>query len=286
MELTNQQQVDSQSYRGLGRLYLRLQSILMRFPVVGKFLRTVFPFAVVALLWHAVASAGIYSAVLFPDPLTVLKAGWESLFVSGELLSHVKESMLNLGLGFVVGAGIAIPLGLAMGLVRPVANFFEPVITLFQAIPGLAWIPLAILWFGADKSAVVFIIFTSVFFPVLYSMLAGVRSTEPALIDAARTVGSDTFKVIFHVILPSSLPNLITGIRLAFGYGFRSLVAGEMVVATAGLGYMIFDARRYMRSDLVMVGMIVMGLIWLIIDRTALKAWETRTIERWGMVRD
>lgn len=277
------QEIDIQDYRGLPRLYWEMSARLRRMPGLWNLAKIVVPFGTIIATWQILASMRIYSEVLFPGPLIVAQSAWE-IIENGQLFTHIGASLWNLGLGFIVGAGLAIPLGLFMGLMRGVAGFFEPVITFFQAIPGLAWIPLAILWLGAGQAAVVFIIFTSVFFPVLYSMLAGVRGTEAAMIDAARTMGASTATIIRHVILPSSLPNLVTGLRLSVGYGFRTLVAGEMVVATAGLGFMIFDARSYMRSDLVLVGMIVIGLIWLAIDRTLLVTLERRTIQRWGMV--
>lgn len=277
------QEIDIADYRGLPGLYWRISGHLKRMPHLWGVVKVIVPFAVIIAGWQLLASMRIYSEVLFPGPWVVAQSAWE-ITASGEIFKHIGASLWNLGLGFVVGAGLAIPLGLLMGLARGIAGFFEPVITFFQAIPGLAWIPLAILWLGAGQASVVFIIFTSVFFPVLYSMLAGVRSTEPAMIDAARTMGANTATIIRHVILPSSLPNLVTGLRLSVGYGFRTLVAGEMVVATAGLGFMIFDARSYMRSDLVLVGMIVIGVIWLAIDRTFLVTLERRTIQRWGLI--
>ena len=282
MEAAEEMQVDVREYRGLVRLYLTARAVVMRVPWLWNAISNLVPFIVLIAAWQVLAAMKVYSSVLFPGPLVIAKTAWE-ITLSGQIFTDIRASMWNLSLGFIIGAGIAIPLGLTMGLVRSVARFFEPIITFFQAIPGLAWIPLAILWFGANEASVVFIIFTSVFFPVLYSMLAGVKGTAPPLIDAARTMGASTLTIIWHVIVPSSLPSLMTGLRLAFGYGFRSLVAGEMVVGTSGLGFMIFDARSYMRSDLVMVGMIVIGLIGLSIDKTLLKSLERRTIDRWGI---
>lgn len=278
-----EQEIDIKQYRGIGGLYWTLVARLKRSSRAWPLIRVVIPFATLIAVWEGIASAGIYSAILFPGPAVVASSALE-IIQNGVLLAHISASLYNLGIGFLIGAGLAIPLGLTMGILRGVAGFFEPVITFFQAIPGLAWIPLAILWFGAGQAAVVFIIFTSVFFPVLYSMLAGVRGTEPAMIDAARTMGASTLTIIRHVIMPSSLPSLMTGLRLSVGYGFRTLVAGEMVVATTGLGFMIFDARSYMRSDLVLVGMITIGLIWLAIDRLFLVSLERHTIQRWGLI--
>lgn len=285
MERVVNAEVDVQDYRGLSRFYFRVVGLLQQVPWLWDATRVLTPFIALIAIWELVAALGVYSEVLFPGPRVVARSGWEAA-MNGTLFTHVRASLWNLGIGFLVGAGVAIPLGLAMGLMRGLAGFFWPVITFFQAIPGLAWIPLAILWFGAGQTSVIFIIFTSVFFPVLYSMLAGVRGVEPAMIDAARTMGARTMTIVRHVIIPSSLPSLVTGLRLSVGYGFRTLVAGEMVVATAGLGYMIFDARSYMRSDLVMVGMVVIGLLWLALDRIFLVSLEKRTIQRWGLIGD
>lgn len=278
-------EIDLEKFQGWRSPYYRMLNALRRNRLIWDIVTLVSPFVALVTVWHLVASAGMYSEVLFPKPATVAQAGLEAL-MDGSLWRNIKASLYNLGIGFIVGAGLAIPLGLAMGLMRGLATFVEPLVTFFQAIPGLAWIPLAILWFGAGQVSVIFIIFTSVFFPVLYSMLAGVRGVEPAMIAAARTMGASTMTIVRHVIIPSSLPSLVTGLRLSVGFGFRTLVAGEMVVATAGLGYMIFDARSYMRSDLVMVGMIVIGLLWLAIDRIFLVSLEKNTIRRWGLVEE
>ena len=254
-----------------------------RVPFLNTFASMVVTFGLVLILWQLLFQARLWPKALFPSPLAVFTAAVE-LTRSGQLTQNVVISLGNLVLGFSIASAIAFPLGILMGMNRVVGRLVDPLVNLLQAIPGLAWIPLAILWFGLNQAAVVFIIFMSAFFPIVFNTLAGVRATDRVLIDAALTLGAGRRHIVRHVILPSALPFMITGVRLGFGYGFRALVAGEMIAGSAGLGYMIFDARNYLRSDIVVLGMLVMGGIWLIIDRSLLKPLERRTIERWGVV--
>lgn len=280
-----QVQIDAERYTSLHHAFYTVRAALERVPGAVGFLSLCLSFGPILLVWELVVRAGIWSQTLFPSPLAVLQAGIE-LSRDGRLLENVVASMRNLGLGFFAGAILGVPLGVLMGLSRWGARFFDPTVNLLQAIPGLAWIPLAILWFGLNTGAVTFIIFTAVFFPLLFSTLAGVRATDQVMIDASLTLGARKWHLIRHIILPSTMPFLITGVRLGVGYGFRALVGGEMIAATAGLGWMVFDARSFLRSDIVVLGMLVMGTLWLVMDRAILKPIERRTTERWGMVKE
>jgi len=244
-----------------------------------------FPFAVALTIWQALAMAGIWPKVLFPSPLEVARTFAEDL-ASGVLLVNLWVSLRSLLLGFLVGCAIAVPLGYLMGLSRASRNFFDPLVNLLQAIPGLAWIPFAILWFGLGQGAVTFIIVMSVFFPVLHNLLTGIRMVQPVLVEAVQTLGAGRFDVIRHVIFPATLPNLMTGIRLGIAFGFRSLVGGEMIASTDGLGYAIFNAQQYFQSARIVVGMLTIGIVWLAMDRLILRPIEQRTTMRWGLVRE
>lgn len=245
----------------------------------------VFPFACGVALWQILSWLNIWPRVLFPSPTDVFWAFFADLS-SGVLLENLGVSMARLGWGFLVGAAVAIPLGYLMGLNRAGRNFFDPLINLLQAIPGLAWIPFAILWFGLGKGAVTFIIVTSVFFPVLHNLLTGIRLIQPVLIEASQTLGARQAAIIGHVIFPATLPNLMTGIRLGIAFGFRSLVGGEMIASTDGIGYAIFNAQQYFQSARIVVGMLAIGITWLILDRAILRPIERRTVVRWGMMRE
>ena len=243
------------------------------------------PYVAGAAAWQLLSSLDLWPRVLFPSPLEVFRAFAGDLR-SGALFASLGVSLRSLALGFAVGAATAVPLAYLMGLNRLSRGFFDPLVNLVQAIPGLAWIPFAILWFGLGQGAVTFIIVMSVFFPVLHNVLTGIRMVEPVLVEASQTLGARRMDIVVHVIFPSTLPNLMTGVRLGIAFGFRALVGGEMVASTDGLGYMIFNAQQYLQSARIVVGMLVIGLTWLVMDRLFLRPIETRTVMRWGLMRE
>ena len=203
-------------------------------------------------------------AVLLPPPSEVLLAGWE-LLRSGELLVHLWASLKRELIAFVF-ALVAIPLGVAMGWWRRVHDMVDPVVELLRPIPPIAWIPLSILWFGVGDLQNQFIIFLGIFFPVLINTIIGVKNIEPNLIRAARCLGANEWRMLQRVVLPALLPQLMTGIRVGFGVGWMALVAAELVGAPSGLGFLINDARSLLRTDIVILGMLVIGLAGFSID--------------------
>jgi taurine transport system permease protein len=250
-----------------------------------KIVSVVAPYLTAILIWQFFSALNLWPKVLFPSPLDVFYAFLQDLR-SGVLISNLTVSLTSLGLGFVAGAGLALPLSYLMGMHRRSRDFFDPLINLIQSIPGLAWIPFAILWFGLGQGAVTFIVAMSIFFPILYNVLTAIRLVQPVLIEATQTLGGSRKDVIVHVIFPATLPNLITGLRLGISFGFRSLVGGEMIASTEGIGYAIFNAQQYFQSARIVVGMLAIGVTWLIMDRLILRPIETRTVLRWGMMRE
>lgn len=242
------------------------------------------PFVPIIIAWDILCRLEIFSAIILPPPARVFETFVEYM-LSGELFVHIGESLIRLGLGVLAGTGLGLPLGIVMGMYPLVRRAFDPIVNLGQAIPGLAWIPLAILWFGLGYKAITFIIFTSVFFPVLFATITGIQSVPQVLVNASLTMGANRLQIVWDVLIKGALPTIITGIRLGIGYGWRALVGGEMIAATAGLGFLIFDARQFLKSDVVIMGMLAIGLTWVVMDRLLLKPLERRTIERWGMVR-
>ena len=230
------------------------------------------------------AGARLYPEYLFPSPFTVTDKLIE-MTASGEIFRHIGASMYRLGLGFIVGFLLALPLGILIGVNRAASNFFTPPTTFFQAIPGLAWVPLAILWLGIGHKAVTFIIFNSVFFPILFNTILGIRSIPENMVNAALCLGASPWTLVKDVYIPGALPSIVTGVRLGVGYGWRALIGGEMIATASGLGFMIFDARQFLGTDVVILGMIVIGVLWMVIDFFALRPLEKRTIIRWGTVR-
>lgn len=254
-------------------------------PRLSKFSRHLLPYVAALVLWQLLSSLNLWPRVLFPSPLDVFVAFIADLR-SGVLVVNLAVSLKSLAYGFFAGFVLGLPLAYLMGLNRVSRDFFDPLVNLVQAIPGLAWIPFAILWFGLGQAAVTFIVAMAVFFPILHNLLTGIRLVQPVLIEASQTLGAGRLALIRYVIFPATLPNLITGIRLGIAFGFRSLVGGEMIASTNGIGYEIFNAQQYFQSARIVVGMLAIGIAWLIIDHAVLRPIETRTILRWGLVRE
>ena len=266
------------------RVVYRAQMVLKRVPALHALVAFVFPLAVVGGVWAFLAWLHIYPDYLFPSPNSVFAKGWQ-MARSGDLLRHSAASMYRLGFGFVVGLVLALPLGILIGVNRAASALFMPPITFFQAIPGLAWVPLAILWLGLGPAAVVFIIFNSVFFPILFNTVLGIRSIPENMVNAALCLGASPRVLVREVYLPGALPSIVAGVRLGAGYGWRALIGGEMIATSTGLGFMIFDARQFLGTDVVILGMVVIGILWLVLDALILRPLEKRTVIRWGTVR-
>ena len=163
--------------------------------------------------------------------------------------------------------------------------FFTPLLRFFSVLAGIAWIPIATLWFGYGFGAITFVIFNAVFFVVAYNTLLGVTGIPMPLRHAAASLGAGALAMLTEVLLPGALPNIVTGIRTGLGFAWRGLIAAEMIATNVGLGYMLFVARDFYRTEVIVLGMIVIGVLWLLIDRLLLAPLERATIERWGMVR-
>lgn len=201
---------------------------------------------------------------LLPAPTAVAVAAWEQI-ASGELIRHLMDSLRREFTAFV-WALAAIPLGVAMGWWRVVNDQLDPLVEMLRPIPPLAWIPLSILWFGVGDTQNQFIIFLGIFFPILLNTITGVKSVEPNLVRAARCLGGGEGAVLRRVVMRAALPQIITGVRIGLGVGWMALVAAELVGASSGLGFLINDARTLLRTDIVIVGMITIGLVGLALD--------------------
>lgn len=230
------------------------------------------------VVWQAAAMLGLYSGVLLPAPSRIVVSAWR-LIESGELLRHFLDSMRRIALANLVAISTAVPLGVLMGRYRPFEDLIDGLLNILRPIPPLAWIPLAILWFGLGEKSVVFITLISAFFAILINTIAGVRSVERSLVRAALTLGANQRDLIKDVIFPATLPHIFTGIRLALGVSWMSIVAAELIASSSGLGYMISYYREVLRSDLILVGMVSIGIIGFIMDRGLL--WIERRLLPW-----
>lgn len=234
--------------------------------LVRNFLPYVTALLVIGLVWQlAVILSNAHVAIL-PPPLLTLST-FAGLIVTGEIFVHVWASLSRVLTAWLIAVAIAVPLGLAMGRSRRMEIIADPFVELFRPISPLAWIPLAILWFGIGETGKVFIIFIATFFPILLNTVSGVKGVDPVLIRAGQVLGCNTERKLFmKVILPAAMPTIIVGFRIAFGTGWAAIIAAELVAAQSGLGYLIADGMEILRSDLVLVGMVVIGILGVLID--------------------
>jgi NitT/TauT family transport system permease protein/taurine transport system permease protein/sulfonate transport system permease protein len=234
-------------------------------------------------VWHFASTTGLfgripreYSLLLLPPPEVVFKALGQMAW-SGYLWDQVSVSLVRVLIGFSLSVAIAVPLGIGMGLSSSVNNFAEPFVRIVSPIPGVAWIPLAILWYGLGDAAAIFIITISSVFPILLNTLQGVRDVDPNLVDAARTMGATRWQVIRRVMLPSFIPYLITGFRTGLGYSWRVVITAEMVGVPKGIGYMLAVGRSTGHTEITIVTMICLGGMMLIVEELVFAPLEGRT---------
>jgi NitT/TauT family transport system permease protein len=185
---------------------------------------------------------------------------------TGSLVENMFASLYRVVLGFLIGGLLAIPLGIFMGRVTWFDQFMDPLVQIFRPIPPIAWIPLALAWFKIGLASIVFIIFIGAFFPVLLNTIDGVRRVNHTWIEAATMFGANERQLLYMVIVPAALPTIWTGLRVGFGIAWMSVVAAEMIGTASGLGYLIIYAYNFGQIQVIIAGMIVIGLIGLSID--------------------
>ena len=234
--------------------------------------------AVIIAAWQAVAMLGWVNPQMLPSPLAqkwlayllpsqpYADGSWLGWAVSGELVGDAVSSLYRVIVGFLIGAGLALPLGLAMGANARIYAWFNPLVQLLRPIPPIAYIPLAILWFGLGNPPAVFLIALGAFFPVLMNTIAGVRQVDGIYLRAARNLGASGSTLFLRVILPAAVPYILVGVRIGIGTAFIVVIVSEMIAVNNGLGFRILEAREYFWSDKIMAGMISIGLIGLAID--------------------
>ena len=241
------------------------------------------PFLLILGAWALLPYVADYPSYMLPSIGTVLDYARESM-LDGSLPRDVLASLARLLIGFVIGMALAIPLGLAIALNRYVADLFRPVLSFLQAIAGIAWVPLTIIWFGMGNGTVIFVIANTIFFAALYNTVIGVQSIPLALHRAVRSHGGRGVALLANLILPGAMVQILLGIRTSVAYGWRALVASEMIAGSNGLGYMTMEAVQWQRTEKIILGMIVIGLLWVLMDRVVFTPIERRTVGRWGLL--
>lgn len=235
------------------------------------------------LIWQAVYSFELMPTWAFPSPLQVINAFVE-LTANGVLLENTGWSVLRQFTGVVLAALLGIPIGLALGASPTARAAFLPICRLVYPIPGIAWIPLAILWFGIGFKSTVFVIFFSGIWPIIFNTMAGVQTLSGQYTDVARVYLANRSLYTRRILIPGSLPFILTGIRLTYGVGWRVIVGAEMISSIVGLGFLIDDARWQLRPDIMVTGMITIAMIGWISENWLFDWIEKHTIQKWGMM--
>jgi len=223
------------------------------------------------------------NSYFYPAPSDVV-AAFADLIRKGILPVYLADSLLRYLAGLTAGAVLGISLGVLIGLHRRVSLALSPLLRFMFAIVEVAWIPIFVVWFGYGLKTIILALVYVVFFPVLYNTLLGVRTAPQLLVNAVRSLGASRLQVLRLVILPAALPGIITGLRVGAGFAFRGLVFAEIIAAKTGIGYLIFEGTQTQQTARTIVGMIVMGLLWLGMDQFYLRPLERATVQRWGLL--
>jgi len=233
-------------------------------------------------LWWVASHLRWLPPLFLPTPETVFTRLYESALgqlTDAPLATHFGWSMFRVFSAFIAACLTAIPIGIAMGVSRIARGVFDPPIEFYRPLPPLAYLPLIVIWFGIDEFSKVLLIYLACFAPLALSARAGVRSVAQEQLHAAYSMGASRWQVILHVIVPAALPDILTAMRIAIGFGWTTLVAAEMVAATHGLGQMVLNASNFLRTDIVMMGIIVIGAIAYLFD--LLMRYAERVLVPW-----
>jgi taurine transport system permease protein len=244
-------------------------------------LRTLFPFAVLAGVWELVVLIQLFPRHFFPPPSDVLAAGVQ-MALDGSLLLATRITIERLLEGASIGLGLGVLLAIAFAWLPRGWRYLRPSINYFEAMGEIGWLPVFVLWAGYGEPAIIATVAYTVVFPVLFSTLRAFHSAPASLMDSVRTLGGNRLDVLSNVLLPAAMPGIITGLRAGMGFAWRTVILAEFLIARRGLGVVIFAARTLSQVDVIMAGMIVIGILWLASDQLILKRLEARTVERWG----
>jgi NitT/TauT family transport system permease protein len=234
------------------------------------------------LAWEGLVLSGRYNKSLLPSPLKVL-AGMGELLQDGVLISHIQVSLFRFAAGYLTAISISIILGLLLGWFNKIWSFCEPVVQVLRPISPIAWFPFIVLWFGIGDLPAMVIIFIAAFYPVLLATVAAVAKIDPLYLKVARNFGIKQPFMLFKIVFPAAFPYIAIGLHIALGSAWVFLVAGEMVGAQSGLGYLIIDARNNLRTDLVLAGIILIGVLGLVLDQV-IKVFEKWVGRKWGFL--
>lgn len=244
----------------------------------------ILPFVVIAILWEAFAFLGPFPPKLFPSVETIVST-FIRLVGNGILLIHASSTLLRLILAFLLAALVGVGLGILIGRYRWAEDFFLPLISIGNPIPGLAYAPLFVLWFGLGNLPAILLVAFAAAFPIVLNTWTGVKAVKEIWIRAAQAMGAADRQLFWKVVLPGALPYILTGLRLGLARAWRVLVAVEMLTSVRlGLGWLIFGAREFLNTDVMMAGIAVIGLVGFLLEKLVFQKLEELTLVRWGMM--
>ena len=243
----------------------RTRALKLRWPLSRHLTLSLATLAVLLVIWWAVAAAHWVSPLFLPAPGQVLNKlltiASPQGFMDATLWQHLAASLGRIVVALLAATLIGIPVGIAMGLSPTVRGILDPLIELYRPVPPLAYLPLMVIWFGIGETSKILLIYLAIFAPVAMSALAGVKSAQQVRIRAARSLGASRAQVLWLVILPGALPEILTGLRIGLGVGWSTLVAAELIAATRGLGFMVQSAGEFLATDVVLAGIAVIAII-------------------------
>lgn len=232
------------------------------------------------LVWWAVTALGLIEPLFLPSPGAVLGKLWQLSregYLDASLWQHIGASLGRIALGLLAALATAIPVGLAIGRNRIARGILDPLIEFYRPIPPLAYLPLIVIWCGIGELSKVLLIYLAIFAPIAIATANGVRNVDPARLRAAQSLGARRTQLLRHVILPSALPDILTGIRIGLGVGWSTLVAAELVAATRGLGFMVQSAAQFLVTDVVVLGILIIALVAFALE-LGLRALQRRLV--------
>jgi NitT/TauT family transport system permease protein len=238
-----------------------------------------------ATVYEAMARSGYFAPALLPTLPTIAHTLFATL-ADGTMIEHAAFTLYRVMFGFALAVVVGLPLGILMARFRQVENFFLPLVSALMPIPSFALVPLFMLWFGIGNLTTILIVFYAATFPMMFNTWSGVRSVNPLWLRAAGAMGADERRLFWKVIIPGASPFIITGMRQAFLRSWIAVVGAEMIAASDwGLGWVIFDAKEFLNTDMMLASLVVIGVIGFVFERFIFGSLERMTVMRWGMMR-
>jgi ABC-type nitrate/sulfonate/bicarbonate transport system permease component len=247
-------------------------------------LKVLLPFAALVAVWWVVKIAGDISDEVLVSPATAF-AAFVRLVDTGVIAEYASVSLYMIGTCAVLSMLVGVPIGFVVGVNRYAARSLEGFLRFLQGVSGIAWLPLVIIWLGLSYKTTLAVVIYTLIVPIIFNTMIGVRAIPENYVLALRSLGAGRLRLATDVYLPGALPSIVVGLRLGMGYGWRALIAAEMLVRGGGLGDLIFSARTFNQIDRIIVGMIIIGCLYIIVDRLIVQPIENLTIARWGVLR-